>query len=276
MELPKAFVDFLEFENAVFGTEHPIATYDTFLIRYGEYRFVVDKLSFVPGKLVLDLGCEANLFMLYVASKGCRVVGVDINPVMWVQVQRKKMTVEKALKKPLDVTFKKDDATRLSVEPNSVDTLIAISSIEHMFSKEGHGDQLAVESIARVLKPGGLAVITVPMSNGEPFHETAVGDKRFAGPYRLYTPETLQERLLSNPQLEIVDWSYLANTTPDPRFSNMHFHLWWGKLPAADRLKWAWAHPMLQAVFNPIISCEEGHQRVETLNTALVCFRKKS
>jgi hypothetical protein len=153
--------------------------------------------------------------------------------------------------------------------------VIAVSSIEHMFSNAGHGDQLAVTSIARVLKPGGLAVITVPMSNGTPFHESPRGDARFAGPYRLYTPDTLATRYLSNPKLEVVSLKYLANSTPDVRFSQMHFHQFWLQtLSANDRAKWNWVQPILASVFNPIIPAKEGEQRIEALNTALICLRK--
>jgi len=271
-----SFNDFLEFERAVFGDEYPIAAYDPALIRYGEYRFALESLPFQPGQTVLDLGCEANIFLLYLAYRGCRLIGVDVDPNVWRSLEERKKRVEKVFGQTLDVTFKADDATRLTAPPDSVDGVIAISSIEHMFSPHGHGDQLAIESIARVLKPGGAAVVTVPMSNGTPFHEAPKGDKRFAGPYRLYTPEVLRKRYLSDPALELVRFSYLANSTPDVRFDQMHFHLFWlQKLKHQDRAKWAWAQPILAGVFNPIISVEEGVAQVYRLNTALICFRKR-
>ncbi len=277
MDWSKHFNNFLDFEKKVFGDSFPIAVYDPALIRYGEYRFVLDTIPFTPGQMVLDLGCEANIFLLYLASTGCRLLGVDLNPRIWNNLQDKKKKVEKATDRKLDVTFKADDATRLSLPPNSVDAVIAISSIEHMFSKSGSGDQMAVESIARVLKPAGLAAVTVPMSNGTPFHESPKGDARFAAPYRLYTPEVLEQRFLSHPQLEVMNLSYLANTTPDARYSQLQFHMFWlQSLSAQERMKWAWVNPILATIFNPIITREEGHQRIDTLNTALICYRKRS
>ncbi len=113
------------------------------------------------------------------------------------------------------------------------------------------------------------------MSNGTPFHESRLGDARFRGPYRLYTPETLPERYLTNPELETVEVKYLANSTPDVRFSQMHFHQFWLQtLSAQDRAKWHWAQPILESVFNPIVTAKEGEQRLEALNTALICLRK--
>ncbi len=277
MESSDRFNDFLKFEQMVFGDSFPIAVYDPALIRYGEYRFVLDALPLQPSETVLDLGCEANILLLYLAYKGCRLIGVDINPRVWHSLEERKKKVERVTGRKLDVTFKADDATHLSLPPTSVDAVVAVSSIEHMFSKSGHGDQLAIESIARVLKPSGLAAVTVPMSNGVPFHESPKGDARFAGPYRLYTPETLRERYLSNPMLETMRLDYLANSTPDIRFDQMHFHRFWLQtLKAQDRMKWAWAQPILAAIFNPIVSSEEGYVRIETLNTALICFQKRT
>ena len=275
MDSTISFNDFLLFEKQVFGEAFPIASYDPSLIRYGEYRFVLDELNLQPGTNVLDLGCEFNIFMQYLAYRGVRILGVDINPKVQRTINDLKHKVEKSTKAVLDLRFQQEDATKLSLAPESVEAVIAVSSIEHMFSASGHGDQLAVASIARVLKRGGLAAITVPMSNGVPFHESPKGDARFAGPYRLYTPETLAARYLSNPELEVVSLKYLANSTPDVRFSQMHFHRFWLQtLSAADRAKWHWVQPILASVFNPIIPAQEGDQRLETLNTALICLRK--
>lgn len=270
------FEDFLEFEQTVFQQDFPIAHYDPFLIRYGEYRFTMDVLPFRPGETVLDVGCERNIFLLYLASRGLKATGVDLNPQVWQDLKKTKKRVERATSQRLKVTFKAQDATQLSLKPDSVDKVIAISSIEHMFSERGHGDQLAIESIARVLKPGGMVALTLPMSNGDPFHEEPIGDERFAGPYRIYTPEAVRERILSHPDLETVRVAYLAQTTPDRRYPHLHFfRFWMDTLTPEERLKWAWANPILATMFNPIVSQAEGEERLETVNTVLICLAKK-
>jgi len=275
-QLTNAFNTFLAFEKSVFGEDFPIANYDPFLIRYGEYRFALDVLSIQPGETLLDLGCEANIFILYLAQLGARTIGVDLNPKVWDELEKKKQAVERSTNQKLEVTFKAQDATQLSLEPESVDKVVAISSIEHMFSEGGHGDQLAMQSIARVLKPGGVAALSIPMSNGGPFHEAPRGDGGFAGPYRLYTPQAVRERILSHPDLEKVHLRYLAQTTPDPRYEHLHFfRFWMNSLAPRERRQWAWATPILAEVFNPIVSQEEGEKRLETVNTALICLRKR-
>jgi SAM-dependent methyltransferase len=272
-----AFDDFLRFEQKVFGEQLPIPVYDPVLIRYGEYRFVTEMLTFERGESVLDLGCESNIFILYLAYRGVRALGVDLNPRAGDELKAKKRRAEQATSRKFAVTFRAEDATQLTLPRESADKVIAISSIEHMFSNKGHGDELVMAGLARVLKPGGMAVVTLPMSNGGPFHESATGDARFGAPYRLYTPETLEDRILSHPDLETVRLSYLAQTTPDPRYPPLYFFRFWTEsLSPQERQKWAWANPILASIFNPIIAPEEGRKRLETVNTALICLRKKA
>jgi GT2 family glycosyltransferase/SAM-dependent methyltransferase len=273
---PPAFTEFLSFEARVFGQPAPIAAYDPYLIRYGEYRFILDVVAPKRGDIVIDLGCEANLLMLFLGSRGANVIGIDVDSNLGALVKERKDLVHRATGIDPSVCFDVQDATDLSVEESSADFVIATSSIEHMFSPRGDGDVLAIDGIARVLRPGGLAAITVPMSNGAPFHECPSGDERFAGPYRLYSPEALRERLLSHPALETLRHAYLAQTTLDPRFDNMAFTEFWQELPPDERLKWAWANPILSAVFNPILEHEDGDERESTLNTALLLLRKRA
>lgn len=49
MGFPPLFVDFLSFEARVIGEPTPIALYDPYLIRYGEYRFILDSIIVQPG-----------------------------------------------------------------------------------------------------------------------------------------------------------------------------------------------------------------------------------
>jgi len=277
MELSESLSGFLEFEKQVFGDQFPIAAYDQYLIRYGEYQYVLDHLPFQPGDLVVDLGSDANVLLFYMAHLGARVVGVDLNAQLEHAIRTRQAQVERATGRKLDLTFKIEDATQLSsMASNSVDKVTAVSAIEHMFSKQGRGDELVLAAIARVLKPGGLAAITLPTSNGDPFHEAPSGDKRYGLPYRLYTPQAVEERILSRPEFETVNLSYLAHTTPDARYPHLHFfQFWMNSLSQKERWKWAWANPLLATIFNPILSRAEGEQRLETVNTVLICLRKK-
>ncbi|MFN3979379.1 MAG: methyltransferase domain-containing protein [Caldilinea sp.] len=276
MTLPSTLSDFLRFEFDVFGEQYPVPAYDSFLIRYGEYNYVLDHLTPGAGQTIVDIGSDANLLLFYLTARGANVIGVDLNKQLEKKIRSRQQQVENIIKKNLALSFKVEDATKLASFANdSVDVVTAISAIEHMFSSEGRGDQMAIDAIARVLKPGGVTIVTLPTSNGGPFHESSTGDARYHLPYRLYTPQALEERILSNPNLEVVDWSYLAQTTPDVRFDNLHFFNFWMALKPEERWKWAWVQPHLAVLFNPRVSRTEGESRLHTVNTALICMRKR-
>jgi len=268
------FSEFLSFEGKIFRENFPIAAYDPHLIRYGEYRFALENLSFRSGEIVVDLGCGYNIFGLYLAYLGAQILATDADPQVWKELQQRKRQIEEVTDKTLEVIFRVEDATKLQLESESVDKVIAISSIEHMFSEEGPGDVLAVQQIARILKPGGQTIITVPMSGTGPFHESPYGDEHFGAPYRLYSPEALEERILSCPGLKKVSLKYLAYTMPDPRYSSDQFIRFWRSLSQQERTKWAWSCAILSTLFNPIIPEEAMETHLNTLNTALICLQK--
>ncbi len=267
------FEAFLAFEGMVFGSEFPIPAYDPYLIRYGEYQFALEMLSLQPGEVLLDMGSGANIFVLFLAYLGIQAIAVDLDPQVEETLQQRRNRVEQVLGSKLNVRFLAEDALHLTLEDASVDEVIAISSIEHMFSAQGPGDVLAIEAIARVLKPGGVAVITLP--TGKSFCESPCGDERFGGPYRLYTPPAIRERILSHPELKLLRLAYLVHQTPDPRYDPLFFHRFWTTLlTPEERKKWAWANAILANVFNPIVPAEEGEQQLESVNTALICLKK--
>ena len=268
------YADFLRFELAVFGEELFLPGYDPHLIRYGEYRFVCDHLDPRPGLRILDVGCEANIFQVFAASRGAHVVGIDVDPGAEGPLRERERLAQLALERPIRVEFQAVDATAFRPAGKLFDVVIAVSSIEHFFVADGHGDSLAMDTIACAVRPGGLALVTVPMSNGGVFFEVASGDDRFGYSYRLYTPEVLQERLCSHPELELVDRRFLAQSTPDPRFEPLRFIRFWQDLEADARRQWGFAHPLLAEMFNPAISETEARARPLCVNTALLAFRR--
>lgn len=275
-EFPQHYVDFLDFETVHFGKTFPVVAYDPFMIRYSEYRFVLEYLNLQAGDTLLDLGCGYNIFPLFTAAQGVHTLGLDADPNSWRELERRLQIVERNMARTLPLSFHLGDATNPPIGNDSVDRVSAISAIEHMFTDAGDGDRLALAAIARVLKPGGLACITLPTSNGNPFHESRYGDEGFPHAYRLYSPEAIGERILSQPELELVTLQYIAHRTPDPRFVERDFFDWWmGSLKPKERWKWAWLNPIMAEVFNPVVSQEEGEADLLAANTALICLRKR-
>lgn len=274
-QFSQIYTDFLEFETTHFDKEYPVVAYDPFMIRYSEYRFVLENLALQPNDTLLDLGCGYNIFPLFTASKHVKTIGLDSDSGNWRKLKKRLKSVERNIGRSLPFDFQVGDATDPPLENESVDKVSAVSAIEHMFTDAGDGDRLALSGIARVLKPGGIACITLPTSNGNPFHEARHGDKNFPHAYRLYTPEAIAERILSHPQLTLVKWEYIAHRTPDPRFEERSFFNWWmGSLKHKERWKWAWLNPIMADVFNPIVSKEDGESDLLAANTALLCVQK--
>ena len=107
------------------------------------------------GKRILDIGCSQGIVCLLLAREGFNCVGIDYE----------KTAIEYALeelKKEEDIVrkrveFKIGDALHLSFEDDSFDTVILGEILEHLI----HPEKVLKEA-KRVLKDGGMAIITVP------------------------------------------------------------------------------------------------------------------
>lgn len=123
-----------------------------------EYRFVWDSAGFQRDTDVLDIG-SPKLLSLYLAERvGARVIATDIdsyfiNNHLFLR-DRRHIPSDR-----LEVGV--EDGRRLSYPDQSFDIVYAISVVEHI---PGDGDQDCLREMARVLRPGGRALITVPFA----------------------------------------------------------------------------------------------------------------
>jgi ubiquinone/menaquinone biosynthesis C-methylase UbiE len=95
---------------------------------------------------VLDVGCGTGEHALYLAQHGHEVWGIDSSPTA---IQKAR---EKAAARGLPVTFQVADALQLQALGTTFETVLD-SGLFHVFSDEDR--VLFVQSLARVLKPGG-------------------------------------------------------------------------------------------------------------------------
>ena len=139
------------------------------------------------GKRILDIGCSQGIVCLLLAREGFNCVGIDYE----------KTAIEYALeelKKEEDIVrkrveFKIGDAVHLSFEDDSFDTVILGEIIEHL----NHPEKVLKEA-KRVLKDGGMAIITVPFGlNPDPDHK------------RTYYPVSFLERVQPFFKTDIID-----------------------------------------------------------------------
>ena len=99
------------------------------------------------GARCLDVGCgDGRTSGLWLLDHGCSYEGVDVSA----------QAVEEARQLGLQAG-QIDDAGRLPFEDGSFDVVVCIEVLEHLFAPLD-----AVWEMARVLRPGGLLIVTVP------------------------------------------------------------------------------------------------------------------
>lgn len=124
--------------------------------RLPEYKFA---LAHVKPEEVLDVGCCESVLSLLLASTGLKVIGMDINPYPFPSGP--------------NFTFMQEDVRQTTLPNKSFDTVIAISTVEHIgldayknTKFEEHGDLTAMKQMNRVLKDDGVLILTVPYGYG--------------------------------------------------------------------------------------------------------------
>ncbi len=124
-----------------------------------EIPYAIQALADLPRQAkVLDLGCTESPLPLQLAGLGYQVTGFDFR--------------EYPYQHP-NLKFVQGDITKLPFENNHFDAVISISTLEHIGigfyddpTEVAAADKKAMGEVIRVLKPGGLFVLTAPYGTG--------------------------------------------------------------------------------------------------------------
>jgi SAM-dependent methyltransferase len=197
-----------------------------------------DRFPIRAGHRVLDLGCGGGRHAFEVYRRGGRVVAFDLDPGELTPVtgMLAAMAAEGEAGPGAAGTAVSGDATAMPFGDGSFDRVIAAEVLEHVLD-----DQRAMNELARVLRPGGLAAITVPAFFPEricwalstEYHEVP------GGHVRIYTRVELEAKLARAGL--VPRWHHHAHA--------LHSPYWWLKCAVGV----AKEHPLTSAYHRMLV-----------------------
>ncbi len=170
------------------------------------WKFIVSK--FVGNERILDIGCSNGVFSAYLVKKGFKCYGLELDD----------RAIDKS--KKLGILIKKGDfLEKLPFISEMFDMIFAGEVIEHTIDDDGF-----LKEVCRVLKPGGLLVLTTPnlLSLGNRILMLLGKMPRFAYAqyhYRIYNLQTIKDKIKqSGFQILKTDSSYIIISSAYNRF----------------------------------------------------------
>jgi len=117
-------------------------------------KIIFENLDLKGKEKVLEIGCGRGFYLktLKTVWPGLNITGIDVN--------QKYLDKARNFLEGLDVKLIVGDATKLPFKNQTFDRIIASEVLEHI-----PNDQKAIYEMHRVLKPGGIVLITVPNKN---------------------------------------------------------------------------------------------------------------
>jgi SAM-dependent methyltransferase len=245
-------------------------------VRCIEFPLVFQHLRLEPRTRLLDVGSAQSHFPLYVASRtDTTVVALDASP--WIAWQKKMEAtfIRRGIVPSGRLHVVVADARQPSLADGTFDYISLISTIEHI---EGDGDSVAIERLARLLKPGGRLVLTVPY-NYRRYRDFWVQDDTYTSVYRgqqlffqrHYDDDALAKRLVEPSGLPLR--TKLIFGEPGWRCFNTIFAN--SRLPVLLKLPYLWTMPLFARRFARVlrpdeIRTKEGLPMVTTEGALLV------
>jgi SAM-dependent methyltransferase/phosphoglycolate phosphatase-like HAD superfamily hydrolase len=129
--------------------EHPEA-YKRFFYR-ARFKAVLGVLDPQPGEAILDVGCGSGAYTRELVRLGAKVTATEIAPTPLARAKRNLGDLAE------QVDFRLDDAQALDLPDSAFDKVLLTEVIEHVPEPER-----AIAEAARVLRPGGVLVVSTP------------------------------------------------------------------------------------------------------------------
>jgi len=114
-----------------------------------------DAVRFLGNRVrnLLDVGCGSGIFLAELSSHCEHLYANDFHPNL-------ANTAEMLCKENVQSMLLRSDARHLPYKTGSMDAIVCMSVLEHLTDLD-----LAADEFDRVLKPGGVAIIGIPIKN---------------------------------------------------------------------------------------------------------------
>ena len=118
--------------------------------RYIEYPFIITNLKIEKGHKILLVGCVDDYLSTILPALGYETYGLDVKSVSFSYPH---------------LEFHQGDIRKTNFSDNFFSAAIAVSTIEHvgMMDQDPNGDLTAITEMMRLVKTGGIILITVPV-----------------------------------------------------------------------------------------------------------------
>lgn len=168
-----------------------------------EYPWALERGAPTSRECILDAGCGASIFPIYLATQGLDVFALDLDP-----------PLRLAEAHGVAVNYVRGDLTELPFANESFDQIYCISVIEHLPRSR---IPLAMAEFRRVLRTGGQLLLTTDYyedADAEMWYEDS--ERRFRVDWNVFDERLLSEFVLNVPGLCVegaldlqADWETL-------------------------------------------------------------------
>ena len=180
--------------------------------RSREFAYVWRQIDLPAPAYVLDLGSPKDLAVMLARHRGYRVVATDILPDAVALSERYARAQDLAGDGAGRVRSEVQDGRALGYPDDHFDAVYSVSVLEHIPDR---GDSLAIQELIRVVRPGGIVVVTVPydLEYRETFLDGPVYERKQKGNEpvffeRHYDTRALAQRLLRSGGVDVIDLQF--------------------------------------------------------------------
>jgi SAM-dependent methyltransferase len=191
------------------GGEHPWTAEEFYalgLSDWQDFRKHLEAYGVLNHETLLEVGCGAGRLTKHMASGYTRVVGVDVSTGM-LETARRHIDDSR-------IEFRLGNGLALPVGDGSVDVVVSTHVFQHFDSVTIARENFA--EIARVLRPGGVTLVHVPMYGFPPSRLTPLTEVLYGAVGRVEDARARARRRRGVPLMRRLDlsWQWLLEELP--------------------------------------------------------------